>query len=61
MLSLKRLNLKELYFLTETNDLNNLIELTHTLVKIVKGNDKPQLQPRSFTDLMSGVPAEEQP
>jgi hypothetical protein len=57
MLSLRRLNLKELYFLTETNDLNNLIELTHTLVRIVKGNDKPQSQPKSFTDLIIGVPA----
>jgi len=38
----KKLNTKQLSFLAESNDISNLIELTHAFVRIVKGYDDKQ-------------------
>jgi hypothetical protein len=42
--------------LAESNDLDNLIELTHAFIRIVKGyDDKQPTRARTFADIISGV------
>lgn len=52
----RKLNTKQLYFLAESNEIGNLIELTHAFVRIVKGyDDKQPERVRTFADIITGA------